>query len=149
MTLDPEVSKAVNEFAITILGLITTVFVPWAFSLFRAWAKAKIESVKNKEVRDAMNDALTRLDLTAETVVKEVNQTLKDKVAVDGKLTEKTGHDLLRVAYARLKSRLPADAMATLKNAFPDSAENENLLQKVIVGKIEKTVGDAKTPCVT
>jgi hypothetical protein len=143
MTLDPEVSKAINELAITILGLITTVFVPWAFTLFRAWAKAKIEAVKNTEVRNAMNDALSRLDLTAETVVKELNQTLRDKLEVNGKLTPEIGHKLLQNAYTRTLSRLPMDAKATLEKAFADK------LQPIVVGKIEKKVLDSKTPCAT
>jgi hypothetical protein len=147
--MTPELQKELSDLLIMVIQVIVIPAISAIGYFVVQYLRAKAENVKNKEVRDALNDALTRLDLTAQTVVKEVNQTLKDKVAVDGKLTEKTGHDLLKVAYARLKSRLPADAMATLKNAFPDSAENENLLQKVIVGKIEKTVGDAKKPCVT
>jgi len=141
MTLDPEVSKAFNELAITILGLVTTVFVPWAFSLFRSWAKAKIEAVKNTEVRNSLNDALSRLDLTAETVVKELNQTMREQVAVNGKLTPEVGHKMLQKAYTRTLTRLPMDAKATLDDAFKDK------LQAIIVGKIEKKVGDDK--CVT
>jgi len=141
MTLDPEVSRDINELAITILGLITTVFVPWGFSLFRAWAKAKIEAVKNTEVRNAMNDALSRLDLTAETVVKELNQTMREQVAVNGKLTPEVGHKMLQKAYTRTLNRLPMDAKATLEKAFADK------LQSIVVGKIEKKVGDDK--CVT
>ena len=147
--MTPELQKELSDLLIMVIQVIVIPAISAIGYFVVQYFRAKTDNIKNKEVRDALNDALSRLDLTAQTVVKEVNQTLKDKVAVDGKLTEKTGHDLLRVAYARLKSRLPADAMATLKNAFPDSAENENLLQNVIVGKIENTVGDAKTPCVT
>jgi hypothetical protein len=141
MTLDPEVSKAINELAITILGLITTVFVPWGFSLFRAWAKAKIESVKNKDIRDAMNDALSRLDLTAETVVKELNQTMREGVAVNGKLSPEVAQKMLQRAYSRTLTRLPLDAKATLEGAFKDK------MQALVVGKIEAKVGADK--CVT
>ena len=140
--MTPELSKALNELALTLLGLITTVFIPWAFSLFRAWAKAKIEAVKNSEVRNALNDAMSRLDLTAETVVKELNQTMRDTIAVNGKLTKEDGNKLLVRAYNRTLSRLPMDAKATLESAFKDK------LQAVIVGKIEKKVGDDK-PCAT
>ena len=138
MTLDPEVSKAFNELAITILGLVTTVFVPWAFSLFRSWAKAKVESVKNAEVRNALNDALTRLDLTAGTVVKELNQTMREQVAVNGKLSREVGQKMLTRAYNRTLSRLPADAKAVLEDAFKDR------MQALVVGKIEAKVGDDK-----
>jgi membrane-bound lytic murein transglycosylase MltF len=112
------------------------------------YLRAKADLVKSKKVRDTLNDALTRLDLTAQTVVQEVNQTMREKVEVDGKLTPKAGHELLQTAYARIKSRLPADAKATLEAAFPDRQEGENLLQKVIIGKIEKTVAETK-PCAT
>jgi ABC-type tungstate transport system substrate-binding protein len=140
--MDPEVSSAINSLVAAIIVGITTIFLPWAFSLFRAWAKAKIESVKNKEVRDAMNDALSRLDLTAETVVREINQTIREGVAVNGKLTPEVGHQLLQKAYTRTLTRLPMDAKATLEKAFP------GILQAVVVGKIQKKVGDAKV-CVT
>ena len=147
--MTPELTKELNDLLVTIIQVIVIPAIGAVGFYVVQYLRAKAELVKSKTVRDALNDALTRLDLTAETVVKEVNQTMRDQVAVNGKLTPKTGHDLLQVAYTRLKSRLPADAMATLKQAFPDSTENENLLGKVIVGKIEKTVGDAKTPCVT
>ena len=140
--MNPELTKAINELAITVLGLITTVFIPWAFTLFREWAKARIETVKNAEARNALNDALSRLDLTAETVVKEINQTIRDEVVVDGKISKDEAKSLLTRAYNRTLNRLPADAKATLETTFG------NKLQAVVVGKIEKKVGDDK-PCPT
>lgn len=147
--MTPELAKELNDLLIMVIQVIIIPAISAVGYFVVQYLRAKAENVKNREVRDALNDALTRLDLTAETVVKEVNQTLKDQYAKDGKLSTKTGHDLLQVAYTRLKARLPADAMATLQQAFPDQLENENRLQKLIVGKLEKTVGDAKTPCAT
>lgn len=147
--MTPELQKQLSDLLIMVIQVIVIPAISAIGYFVVQYLRAKAENVKNKEARDAINDALTRLDKTAETVVKEVNQTLKDQVAVNGKLTAKTGRDLLQVAYTRLKERLPADAMATLQAAFPPGADKEHLLQKVIVGKIEKTVADAKTPCVT
>jgi hypothetical protein len=147
--MSPELTKELNDLLVTIVSILTTTILPLLVYYLVQWLRAKIANVKNAEVRDALNDALSRLDLTAKTVVAELNQTMRDKVAADGgKLTQKTAQELLQVAYTRTKSRLPADAMATLQATFSDRSDGENLLKKVIVGKIEKTVGDAKTPCV-
>jgi hypothetical protein len=135
--MTPELTKAVNELAITLLGLITTVFIPWLFALVRAYAKAKIDSIQNAEVRKSMEFALQRLDATAETVVAELNQTVKE-LAADGSISAEDGKLLLRKAYNRLSSRLPADATATLQSAYGDK------LQAVMVGKIESKVAAAK-----
>lgn len=147
--MTPELQKQLSDLLIMVIQVIVIPAISAVGYFVVQYLRAKAENVKNKEARDAINDALTRLDKTAETVVKEVNQTLKDKVAVDGKLTAKAGHDLLQVAYTRLRQRLPEDAMETLKVAFPSGADNEARLQKMIIGKLEKTVGDAKTPCAT
>lgn len=142
--MTPELQKELSDLLVMVIQVIVIPAISAIGYFVVQYFKAKTENIKNKEVRDALNDALSRLDLTAQTVVKEVNQTLRDKVVADGKLTKEAGRDLLRVAYARLTKRLPADAKAVLQNAFPDSIENEKLLQQVIIGKIEKTVGDTK-----
>lgn len=135
--MTPEIAKALNELAIMIIGLITTVFVPWLFSLVRAYAKAKIEAINNKETRAALEFALDRLDQTAQTVVSEINQTTK-QLSEDGKLSKEDATLLLRKAYNRLSARLPADATATLQAAYGDR------LQGMLVGKIEAKVAEAK-----
>ena len=135
--MTPELTKALNELAIAIVSLITTAFIPWAFSLARAYAKARIDAVKNQDVRAALEFALARLDATAETVVSEINQTGKALTA-DGKLSKEDALAILKVAYKRTTARLPVDATATLKSAYGDR------LQAILVGKIEAMVAKAK-----
>ena len=148
--MTPELVTELDKLLIVIIQVIIIPAIGAVGYFVVQYLRAKADNLKNKEVRDALNDALSRLDLTAKTVVAEVNQTMREKVAADnGKLTAKTAHELLQVAYTRTKARLPADAMATLQAAFPDRVESENLLRKIIVGKLEKTVLDAKTPCAT
>lgn len=149
--MTPELTTELDKLLIMIIQVIIIPAVSAGGYFVVQYFRAKTENVKNKEVRDALNDALTRLDLTAQTVVKEVNQTMRDQVAVNGKLTAKTGQELLKVAYTRLKKRLPADAMDILQKSFADTEPDEHRLQKLIVGKLEKTVGDSKVikPCVT
>lgn len=135
--MDPELSKAITELLLTLIGLITTVFLPWAFAVARAYGKAKIESIQNSNVRAAAEFALVRLDETAKTVVDEVNQRLKVANA-EGKLTKESARSLLTTAYRRLSVRLPQDVTATLKELYGDN------LQQVMVGKIESKVAQAK-----
>lgn len=135
--MTPELTKALNELAITILGLITTFFLPWVFALIRAYAKAKIDAVQNKDKRAALEFALQRLDTTTDTVVNEINQTGKNLTA-DGKLSKEDALLILKMAYKRTAARLPADATATLKLAYGER------LPAMLVGKIEATVGKAK-----
>ena len=135
--MTPELTKALNDLAITIVSIITTAFIPWAFSLFRSWAKAKVEAIADKNARDALVFALTRLDETAATVVDELNQTVK-QLSADGKLSKEDSAKLLRVAYNRTTARLTEDTTATLQNAYGER------LQAVLVGKIESKVATAK-----
>jgi hypothetical protein len=137
MTLDPELSKSLNELAIMLISGITTIFLPWAFSIARAYAKAKIEHVTNNETRAALEFALDRLDATAQTVVNELSQKVK-AIKTDGKLAPEQAKELLTIAFKRVSSRLPADAAATLKSSYGDK------LQAVLVGKIESKVAESK-----
>ena len=135
--MDPSLAKALNELAITVVSLITTAFIPWAFSLFRSWAKAKVEAIKNQDTRHALEFALQRLDATAQTVVSELNQTGKTLTA-DGKLSIEDAKSLKELAFKRVAQRLPEDAIATLKAAYAAR------LSGLIVGKIESKVAGAK-----
>jgi hypothetical protein len=135
--MTPELAKALNELAITLLGLITTAVIPWLFTLIRSYAKARVDAIKNKDTRAALEFALTRLDSTAETVVTELNQTVKE-LSADGKLSKEDAKTLLKRAYSRVVTRLPGDATATLQSAFAER------MQAVIVGKIEAKVAGAK-----
>lgn len=133
MTLDPEVSKAINELIVLVLSSLTTVVIPYLIVLARSYAKAKIAAAKDKNMREALEFALDRLDQTAQTVVTEVEQT-RQNLAADGKLSQEDARLLLRTAYTRIKQRIPQDAMDTLQKAFGDR------LQGVVVGKIESKV---------
>lgn len=131
--MDPELSKAINELIIAVLGGITTFVLPMAYSLLRSYAKAKIEAVKDKNTREALEYALTRLDNTAQTVVEEVEATRKEFVS-DGELSKEEAKKLLSIAYTRIRQRLPQDAIDILQTTF------DARLQGVIIGKIESKV---------
>ena len=135
--MDPELSKALSDLMLTLIGGITTVFIPWAFAIARAYGKAKVAAIENKDARATMEFALTRLDETARTVVDEINQRFK-KASEEGKLSREDARKLLSTAFHRLSVRLPQDVTATLQNLYGDK------LQSVMVGKIESKVAMAK-----
>ena len=135
--MDPELSKALSELMLTIIGGITTVFIPWAFAIARAYGNAKVAAIKNADMRKTMEFALTRLDETSRTVVDEINQRLRN-ANTEGKLSKEEARSLLTTAFKRLSVRLPQDVTATLKDLYGDN------LQQVMVGKIESKVAMAK-----
>ena len=135
--MDPELSKALSELMLTIIGGITTVFIPWAFAIARAYGNAKVAAIKNADMRKTMEFALTRLDETSRTVVDEINQKLRN-ANTEGKLSKEEARSLLTTAFKRLSVRLPQDVTATLKDLYGDN------LQQVMVGKIESKVAMAK-----
>jgi phosphoribosylformylglycinamidine (FGAM) synthase PurS component len=135
--MDPELSKALSELMLTIIGGITTVFIPWAFAIARAYGNAKVAAIKNADMRKTMEFALTRLDETSRTVVDEINQKLRN-ANTEGKLPKEEARSLLTTAFKRLSVRLPQDVTATLKDLYGDN------LQQVMVGKIESKVAMAK-----
>lgn len=135
--MDPELAKALNELAITVMTVVIIPSIIYFAKLAKAYGDAKVSQIKNRCLRESLEFALTRLDATAQTVVTELNQT-RIEMTADGKLTPEEAKKLLQTAYTRLKQRLPADAAATLQEAFSDR------LQAVIVGKIESKVAAAK-----
>lgn len=135
--MTPELAKSINDLALWVVAFMTSTVLPLLGVYFVKWARAKIESVKDKNTRAALEFALNRLDATAATVVTELNQTSKTLTA-DGKLSKADAITLLKTAYKRTCTRLPADAMDTLNASFGDR------LQGVLVGKIESKVAGAK-----
>lgn len=135
--MDPELSTAINRLLVAIITGVTTIFIPWAFAIARAYGKAKVAAIENKDARAAMEFALTRLDETARTVVDEINQRVR-KANAEGKLSQEDARLLLTTAFKRLSVRLPQDVTATLQNLYGEN------LKSVMVGKIESKVAMAK-----
>lgn len=140
--MTPELQQQINDMIATIVGAIAAGLLPalvvlirLAWKLVRAWADAKIVAIKNQEVRDALVFSMERLDATAETVVKEIEQTIA-KRGDDGKIIDP--NKLATVAIMRTRVRLPKIAEETLsKNYSLDD------LNRLIKGKIESKVKSA------
>lgn len=125
--------KAASEIVTTVLTFVVTVAVPYALVLVRAWLKAKTAAIEDAKLREGVEWAIARLDATAETVVREIEQTVKSWNKETGKVI--TPDALLTTAMSRTWKRLPPHAAESLKKMFPDSE-----LRQVIRGKIESKV---------
>jgi len=129
--MDEILQKSLSDAMATILTLVTTVLIPYAAVLVRSWIKAKIARIEDANLRDGITFAFDRLDATAETVVREIDQVLKQRI--DGRVAKP--ESLLSAAMNRTWGRLPLQAVETLKKNY--SQEN---LQKIIRGKIESKI---------
>jgi hypothetical protein len=129
--MDEVLQKSLYEVFSTILTLVTTVLIPYLAVLVRSWAKAKISAIKDENLRNGIEFAFDRLDKTAETVVREIEQVLKQKL--DGKVIKP--EVLLHNAMTRTWRRLPAAATETLNKNF-----NSEEIQRIVRGKVESKV---------
>jgi hypothetical protein len=135
--MTPELSKALNELAIVLISGITSILIPWAFKIARAYAEAKIASVNNADARSTLTFALERLDATAKTVVDQLNQRVVVR-GEDGKILPGMKDKILSAAHKAVMERIPADVRATLEVYYAEK------LRSVVLGKIESKVSDAK-----
>lgn len=129
--------NAANEVLSTIIYLLVAVVLPYGLILFRTWVKAKkaellakISAIDSKELRDGLQDALLRLDKTAETVVAELEATVK-KLGADGKVIDPIR--LRSHAGALVKSRLLPTAKSSLIKQL-----GEKKLDGLILSKVEQ-----------
>ncbi len=129
--MEEPLQKAISEIMSTVLTLLVTVVIPYLAVLVRSWVKAKIALIKDKNIRDGLDFAFDRLDKTAETVVREIEQVLKQKL--DGKVVKP--EVLLQNAITRTYRRMPAAATDTLSKNF-----NAEEIQRIIRGKVESKV---------
>lgn len=131
--MDPDqIKNLTSEVVTTLLSLVVTVLVPYGLALFRTWVKAKTAAIEDKTLREGVEWAFDRLDATAETVVREIEQTIKERLP-SGKVTKP--ENLQSVAMARVWKRLPPTASEALRTMYPESE-----LRNVIRGKIEAKI---------
>lgn len=141
--ITPELHKEINDLLLTIVSAVAAGLLPalallvrLAWKLARAWVDAKIAALQKQEIRDALEFAMKRIDLTVETVVQEIEQT-SAKRGMDGKILDPA--KLAMAAVSRVKNRLPKEAMETLNANY---AESDFL--RMILGKVESKVGQRK-----
>ena len=127
-------SQLVSTIVIGIVGIMTAI-LPYAVILARSWVKAKIDKIKNDELRAAADYAMLRLDRIVMNTVKEIEQV--KSTADKGPLTKDQKKQLLTVAYNRVKAQVHDDVIQAVNQVVKDS-------DRYIITKIEASVGDLK-----
>lgn len=130
--MDEILKNAGSEIITTVLSLVVTVLIPYGLALLRTWVKARTAAIDDAKLREGIEWAFDRLDKTAETVVREIDQAIKERLP-SGKVSKP--ETLLQAAMARTWKRLPPHAAETLKKMYPDVD-----LKNIIKGKIESKV---------
>jgi len=127
--------KGVAEIIAIVLSVLVTVIIPYAVLLFRAWAKAKIaeakakvESIENTELREEFESALARLDATADTVVADIESTIK-KYTAEGKVLNP--EKIKEQAEVRIRNRLDPASKQLLLKRFGDERFGKLVSSKV------------------
>lgn len=138
--MDEVLQKAIGEAAGTVLTLLTTVVIPYGLLLLRTWVKSKAALIEDRNLREGIEFAFDRLDKTAETVVREIEQVLKQRL--DGKVAKP--EQLLGAAIDRIYKRLPAPALRIMEENY-----SKDRLHYIVRGKVESKVKEAqrRTAC--
>lgn len=124
----------------TLLAMFTNAFLPVIGTLFSGIATYVATLLVSKVKNSNISDALGRVSMTAETVVKSIEQTTVSALkaaAADGKLTKEDAKSVKDAAVKKLKDQLPSSVLE-VANAGVTS------LETFISDKIEKAVNDLK-----
>ena len=134
----PPVADAFNQLLSTIIVAFIIPTIGYAAVLARAWLKAKIDKIKNDELRAAADFAMQRMDRIVTNVVKEIQQTKPTGVS----LTKEQSKHLLTVAYNRVKAQVTDDILDIIKTVVKDP-------DRYTITKIEAAVHEQKIPKTT
>ena len=130
-------NQLLSTVILAVLGLLSSTILPYAVILARSWFKAKIEKIKNDELRAAADFAMLRVDRIVQNVVKEIQQT---RSTGGEPLTKDQARGLLAKAYGMVKAQVTDDIMEIVKTVVKDP-------NRYIVTKIEASVSETKAAC--
>ena len=118
---------------IPVIGSLVTGLVTWIGVEARKYIKAKAENA-------LVENALTRISHTVETVVSDLSMTLAAEMkaqADDGRLTMDNAKFLKCTAVERIRNQLPATVMK-------DASLGVNSIESFMSSKIEQSLAKAK-----
>lgn len=146
MVLSPEVKGAIDTLLLTVITGITTVVLPLAYRLGKAWITAKIEAeaarvaaVQDERLRAAdearlklVEYAFKRVDFVVSNTVAEIAQTSETNSGLT--VAEKKAR--LALAYKRVKQQLPQHLIDALSGGVNDL--NRYLITKIEADRFEQ-----------
>ena len=136
----------VQDFLVTVLTGILAATSAFLIALAKKgfdWLSAKIESIRDQNSRDNLQQAIDNLENVVTTTVSALNQTLGDDIresieAGDGKYTSEDLHKLKDAALETIKAQLSESTKELLRTVYP-------LLDDYISDLIEATVKQLKS----
>jgi hypothetical protein len=129
--MDDIMQSALKDILEISMTIIVTVVVPYLVVIARSYFKAKIDKIQDQQSREKLTWAYERLEATATTVVREIDQLVKQRI--DGKVAE---HKKLQaLAMEHVIKRLPASAVRTFEAEY-----GLDRLSAIVRGKIESKV---------
>lgn len=138
--MDPTTTDTINQsltsVVASLLGLVTTVLIPYGVALFRSWVKAKIAKIEDDKLRADIEHAADRLGHITEAVVAAINQSVK-QVGADGKVDPEERKRLKLLALQEIRKQIPPYMDETLRAAFGN-------LERYTVLKVEQAVARQK-----
>lgn len=138
--MEPTVADTINQSLTTVvaslLGIVTTVLVPYGVALFRSWVKAKIAKIEDDKTRADLDQAAARLGYITEAVVAAINQSVK-KAGEDGRITPEERKRLKLLALQEVRKQITPVMDETLRAGFGN-------LERYISLKIEQAVAGQK-----
>lgn len=127
-------SAGAAEVATALLGLVTTVVIPYAMALARAWVRAKTAKIEDERLRGEIEHAAARLEHIVRAVVAAIDQVARP---AGGRLDPEVARRLKAAALAEVRRQLPEYLRETLSRAFAE-------LDRYIAIKIEQAVAARK-----
>ncbi|MFH2064970.1 MAG: hypothetical protein ABIK15_07225 [Pseudomonadota bacterium] len=121
-------------------GTIISSLVSWGLLEFKNYIKTRSMAIEDENRREAANDAVSHICHTAETIVKDLEQTVAKAykaMNADGKLTKDQQNALKNIAISRVKTQVPAALLETAQLVV-------NSVNELIASKIEKAVLEMK-----
>lgn len=131
--ITPELKDIINQAIIAIFTLIILPTIPLVYKLVKAFVEAKIASIKDKGVKEAVEFAFRRLDFIVQNITKEISQTHP----LPPNPTDRDRGARLAAAIKRIKDQLVDADDAVLRNSVKD-------LDRYLITKVEASRYDQK-----
>jgi hypothetical protein len=128
--MDEVLRQAGGEVTRVALDLVLFTVLPYLAVLLRSWIKAKTALIKDQQLREGIEFALTRLDETARTVTAEIRQRFVKRHAA-GKVVNAPEAQMKAINY--LHGRLDRDTRSTLERLY-----GKDELARIYRGKVEQ-----------
>lgn len=137
VSITDAINQGLTTIVVSLLGLVTTVLIPYGVALFRSWVKARIAAINDDKTRADIEHAAERLGHITQAVVDAISQSVR-QAGADGKIDPEEKRRLKLLALQEVRKQIPPYMDETLRASFGN-------LERYISLKIEQAVLRQKT----